>query len=55
MALNKRSHLITHGVARSPNRAMAALKEAGVMPQVFGVLAKYIKLVSTASKGAATD
>ena len=22
MALNKRSHLITHGVARSPNRAM---------------------------------
>ncbi len=77
MPLNKRSHLITHGVARSPNRAMlravgfgdgdfekpivgvanghstmnpcnagiqplvdramAALKEAGAMPQVFGV------------------
>jgi dihydroxy-acid dehydratase len=77
MALNRRSRLITHGVARSPNRAMlravgfgdgdfekpivgvanghstmnpcnagiqplvdramAALKEAGAMPQVFGV------------------
>src|SRR6186713_925577 len=77
MALNKRSQLITHGVARSPNRAMlravgfgdndfvkpivgvanghstmnpcnagiqplvdramAALHEAGAMPQVFGV------------------
>lgn len=77
MALNKRSHLITQGVARSPNRAMlravgfgdgdfekpivgvanghstmnpcnagiqplvdramAALKAAGAMPQVFGV------------------
>ncbi len=77
MALNKRSQLITHGVARSPNRAMlravgfgdsdfekpivgvanghsnmnpcnagiqplvdramAALREAGAMPQVFGV------------------
>src|SRR6186997_2311554 len=77
MALNKRSRLITHGDARSPNRAMlravgfgdndfvkpiigvanghsnmnpcnagiqplvdramAALKEAGAMPQVFGV------------------
>ncbi len=77
MPLNKRSRLITHGVARSPNRAMlravgfgdgdfekpivgvanghstmnpcnagiqplvdralAALKEAGAMPQVFGV------------------
>jgi len=77
MALNKRSHLITQGIARSPNRAMlravgfgngdfekpivgvanghstmnpcnagiqplvdramAALKEAGAMPQVFGV------------------
>ncbi len=77
MALNRRSRLITHGVARSPNRAMlravgfgdgdfekpivgvanghstmnpcnagiqplvdramAALREAGAMPQVFGV------------------
>ena len=77
MALNKRSHLITRGIARSPNRAMlravgfgdgdfekpivgvanghstmnpcnagiqplvdramAALKQAGAMPQVFGV------------------
>src|SRR5689334_15213768 len=77
MALNRRSRLITHGVARSPNRAMlravgfgdgdfekpivgvanghstmnpcnagiqplvdsamAALKQAGAMPQVFGV------------------
>src|ERR1044072_4758973 len=77
MALNKRSQLITQGIARSPNRAMlravgfgdgdftkpiigvanghstmnpcnagiqplvdramAALKEAGAMPQVFGV------------------
>ena len=77
MALNRRSRLITHGVARSPNRAMlravgfgdndfekpivgvanghstmnpcnagiqplvdramVALKEAGAMPQVFGV------------------
>ena len=77
MALNKRSHLITHGVARSPNRAMlravgfgdgdfekpivgvanghstmnpcnagiqplvdraiAALHDAGAMPQMFGV------------------
>src|SRR5688572_27734826 len=77
MAFNRRSHLITHGVARSPNRAMlravgfgdgdfekpivgvanghstmnpcnagiqplvdramAALKDAGAMPQVFGV------------------
>ncbi len=77
MALNKRSHLITHGDARSPNRAMlravgfgdndfekpivgvanghsnmnpcnagiqplvdramAALREIGAMPQVFGV------------------
>src|SRR5918911_5029812 len=76
MALNRRSRLITHGVARSPNRAMlravgfgdtdfdkpivgvanghsnmnpcnagiqplvdramAALREAGAMPQVFG-------------------
>ncbi|HEX2826438.1 MAG TPA: dihydroxy-acid dehydratase [Burkholderiales bacterium] len=77
MALNRRSHLITHGVARSPNRAMlravgfgdgdfekpiigvanghstmnpcnagiqplvdraiAALHDAGAMPQMFGV------------------
>ncbi len=77
MSLNRRSHLITQGIARSPNRAMlravgfgdsdfekpivgvanghstmnpcnagiqplvdraiAALKEAGAMPQVFGV------------------
>src|SRR5919199_1619982 len=35
MPLNRRSQLITKGVARSPNRAM--LREAGAMPQVFGV------------------
>src|SRR5213595_1622288 len=35
---NRRSQIITQGITRSPNRAESALREAGGMPQTFGVL-----------------